>query len=100
MSDERFTILEEKLEKIMFEILDLKNSQKNMLEIQRKEFEIHQIAFNNLRKKIEGNGKKGLEGELEEVKNSIITLKIFNAKLIGGVVVFNFILTVIIALYK
>lgn len=94
MSDTRIDEITKEIENIKIELVEIKSMLKSQITIQEKECFYHKSELNNIRKVIEGNGKKGLKDRLEELEK-------FEVKVISyATIIFSVINFVIIKLLK
>lgn len=94
MSDLRLDEITKEIENIKIELVEIKSMLKSQMTIQEKECFYHKAELNNIKKIIEGNGKKGLRERLEELEKFEVRVITF------ATVIFSIINFVLIKLFK
>lgn len=89
MSDIRIDEITKEIENIKIELVEIKTMLKSQIALQEKECFFHKTELNNIRKVIEGNGKKGLKDRLEELEKFEVRVVSF-ATIIFSVINFIF----------
>jgi len=68
MSDSRIDEITKDINEVKIEVVEIKSMLRNQILLQEKECRFRKNEIDNLKKIIEGNGKKGLKDRLDELE--------------------------------